>query len=176
MVIHNAGIMKAETIGSNDVAISEETISTNLLGPIRLNSALLPTLKAQPNSTVMTVSSGLAFLPMFSNPTYNATKAAIHSYTQSLRYQLKDTNVQVIELIPPYVQTTLEGNYQAVDPMAMPLKDFVAEVTSILEKTPDVTEVCVENVKPQRNVEASGKYDETFTQFNDAMASLRSTH
>ena len=108
-VIHNAGIMRNENVQRGDVADAEATVTTNLLGPIRLTAALLPLLLSQPHSTLMTVSSGLAFVPLAMTPTYCATKAAIHSYTQSLRYQLKDTNVQVIELIPPYVQTDLMG-------------------------------------------------------------------
>lgn len=169
-VIHNAGIMRAESIASGDIADAEATIATNLLGPIRLNAALLPLLQTQPHAAIMTVSSGLAFLPRAGNPTYCATKAAIHSYTQSLRYQLKDTRVEVLELIPPYVQTDLTGERQANDPMAMPLKDFIAEVMQILETSPGATEICVERVKPLRNAEAGGNYGAFFKHFNDTVA------
>lgn len=172
-VIHNAGIMRAENLLTASAADAEATIATNLLGPILLNTALLPLLLAQPKATVMTVSSGLAFVPLAANPTYCATKAAIHSYTQSLRYQLKATNVQVLELAPPYVQTELMGSRQASDPHAMPLKDFIAEVMSILTHSPDATEICVERVKPLRQAEASGSYDGFFKTFNDAMAAAR---
>jgi uncharacterized oxidoreductase len=103
VVIHNAGIMRPENLTqSTDVADAEATITTNLLGPIRLTAALLPHFLKQPHATIMTVSSGLAFIPMALTPTYNATKAAIHSYSQALRYQLKSTGVEVIELVPPY--------------------------------------------------------------------------
>ena len=112
VVIHNAGIMRPESLRDSAVADAEATIATNLLGPIRLTAALLPLLLKQPHATIMTVSSGLAFLPMATTPSYCLTKAAIHSYTQSLRYQLKDTSVQVQELIPPYVQTELAGARQ----------------------------------------------------------------
>ncbi len=169
-IIHNAGMMQPETIGENDIKIAEETIATNLLGPIRLNSKLLPLLRQQKSGTIMTVSSGLAFMPRASNPTYCATKAAIHSYTQSLRYQLKESNLQVIELIPPYVQTELTGTQQASDPRAMPLKDFIREVMHILESQPDVDEVCVSRVMMQRTAEASGEYEHLFKQFNDALS------
>ena len=80
-VIHNAGIMRPESIQSGELGDAEATIETNLLGPIRLNAALLPLLQAQPQATIMTVSSGLAFVPRADHPTYCATKAAIHSYT-----------------------------------------------------------------------------------------------
>jgi uncharacterized oxidoreductase len=168
VVIHNAGIMQAEEIGNNDLDISRAIIETNLIGQISLNSTLLPMLRKQPKGTIMTVSSGLAFLPGANFPTYNATKAAIHSYTQSLRTQLQKTNLQVIELIPPYVQTELISPQQAHDPNAMPLKDFIDEVTSILETQPDVKEILVDRVMFQRTAEASGEYDARYLQRNQA--------
>jgi uncharacterized oxidoreductase len=145
-------------------------VTTNLLGPWRLTAALLPQLLAQPRATVMTVSSGLAFVPMAMTSSYCATKAAIHSYTQSLRYQLRGTSVQVLELIPPYVQTHLMGARQANDPNAMPLEDFITEAMSILKNSPDATEICVERVKPLRFAERSNDYEAFFTRFNDAIA------
>ena len=99
-VIHNAGIMRPESILQGATDDAEATITTNLLGPIRLTAALLPLLAKQPRATIMTVSSGLAFLPLATTPTYCATKAAVHSYTQSLRYQLKNTNDEVNQLPP----------------------------------------------------------------------------
>src|SRR5215472_5398345 len=136
VVIHNAGIMRPESAPSGAVGDAEAIVTTNLLGPIRLTAALLPHLMKQPRAAIMTVSSGLAFLPLAMTPTYCATKAAIHSYSQSLRYQLKDTNIQVLELIPPYVQTELMGTRQARDPIAMPLKQFIAETMNILRTSP----------------------------------------
>jgi uncharacterized oxidoreductase len=175
VVINNAGIMRAENLlkQPEDLTDAEATITTNLLGPIRLTAALLPLLLKQPHAAVMMVSSGLAFVPMAVTPTYCATKAAIHSYSQSLRYQLKDTQVEVIELVPPYVQTTLMGDHQARDPRAMPLDEFIAEVMDILNKQPDVTEICVQRVYPLRFAAEAGreKYDQFVRQFNDAMAS-----
>eukprot|EP01037_Dinobryon_pediforme_P015233 gene15233-15379_t len=170
VVIHNAGIMRPEQLQMGEVADAEAMIATNLLGPIRLTAALLPLLEKQPQATLMTVSSGLAFLPLAMTPTYCATKAAIHSYTQSLRYQLRDTSVQVIELAPPYVQTELMGAGQASDPRAMPLDAFIAETMHILKTAPGATEICVERVKPLRLAEANGDYDAFFLQFNNAMS------
>ncbi len=173
VVVHNAGIMRAEDLKSGALAEAEATLRTNLLGPIRLTAALLPLLLAQPRAAVMTVSSGLAFLPIAQTPTYCATKAAIHSYTQSLRYQLRDTSVQVLELIPPYVQTELMGPRQASDPRAMPLKDFIADAMNILKNSPDAAEICVEPVKPLRFAEANGNYDTLFRKINDAISAAR---
>lgn len=172
VVIHNAGIMRPEVLQDATTDDAEATIATNLLGPIRLTAALLPILLKQSRAAIMTVTSGLAFVPMAMTPTYCATKAAIHSYTQSLRYQLKNSSVQVLELIPPYVRTELTGPRQASDPNAMPLKDFIAETMNILKTSPDATEICVERVKPQRLAEASGKYDAFFKNYNDAMAAV----
>ena len=170
VVIHNAGIMRPESLQDGAIADAEAMIATNLLGPIRLTAALLPFLQAQPRPAIMTVSSGLAFVPMAMTPTYCATKAAIHSYTQTLRYQLRDTSVQVLELIPPYVQTELMGPRQANDPNAMPLEDFIAETMTILKTSPEAIEICVERVKPLRFAEASGGYDAFFKKFNNAMS------
>jgi uncharacterized oxidoreductase len=173
VVIHNAGIMRPENLldASGSLTDAEAIITTNLLGPIRLTTALLPQLQKQPQATIMTVSSGLAFIPMAITPTYCATKAAIHSWSQSLRYQLKSTNVEVVELAPPYVQTELMGSAQAADPRAMPLNDYLNEVIEIIKTQPNTTEILVERVKPLRFAEHSGpeKYAAFFKQFNDAM-------
>jgi uncharacterized oxidoreductase len=172
VVIHNAGIMRPENLldPAGALATADATITTNLLGPIRLNAALLPHLLKKPKASIMTVSSGLGFIPLALTPTYCATKAAIHSYSQSLRYQLKDTSVEVIELAPPYVQTELMGSAQASDPRAMPLREFIDEAMSILKTQPDVREVLVERVKPLRFAEMNGveKYAALFKTFNDA--------
>jgi uncharacterized oxidoreductase len=173
VVIHNAGIMRPDNLLDHPEHVSdaEAIITTNLLGPIRLTAALLPHLKKQPNATIMTVSSGLAFVPLAFTPTYCATKAAIHSWSGSLRYQLQSTNIRVVELIPPYVQTELMGVGQAADPRAMPLKDYLDEVINIIKTQPNATEILVERVKPLRFAASNGqeKYDAFFKQFNDAM-------
>jgi uncharacterized oxidoreductase len=170
VLIDNAGIMRPENLLAQpeDLSDAEVTVMTNLLGPIRLTAALLPLLKKQLCATIMTVSSGLAFVPMTMTPTYCATKAAIHSYTQSLRYQLKETTVEVLELIPPYVATTLMGEHQAEDPRAMPLGEFITEVMDILKTQPATTEICVKNVRPLRFAAEGGqeKYEQVFQGLN----------
>ncbi len=167
VVIHNAGIMRPERLTEPETADAEAHIATNLLGPIRLNAALIPHLLKQPKAAVLTLTSGLAFAPMAMNPTYCATKAAIHSWTQSLRYQLRNTAVEVIELAPPYVQTHLQGERQANDPNAMPLEDYIAETMRLLQQQPTPQEVLVERVKPQRFAERDGKYDGFFATLNE---------
>ncbi len=169
VLINNAGIMRMEKLKAEevDVATAEATIATNLLGPIRLTAALLPLLRKQAQSAIMNVSSGLAFVPWAYTPTYCATKAAIHSYTQSLRWQLRGTTTQVLELIPPYVATDLMSG--ASDPRAMPLERFIAEVMEILKAQPAATEISVESVKPLRSAAESGRYDTVFQRLNEAM-------
>ena len=176
VLVNNAGIMRAEKLlASNDPAQNylpdaEAIVATNLLGPIRLIAALLPQLQKQPHSAIMNVSSGLAFLPLTLTPTYCATKAAIHSYTLSLRYQLKATSTEVLELVPPYVATDLMSG--ASDPRAMPLNQFIAEVMAILKTQPTPPEICVENVKRLRFAAESGKFDAIFEGLNAAMADV----
>ncbi len=166
VVIHNAGIMRPEDSKAGNSDVAEATIATNLLGPIRLTTPLLPHLLGQVHAAILTVSSGLAFVPMAGTITYSATKAAIHSYSESLRHQLAGSSVQVIEIAPPYVQTELMGSHQAHDPYAMPLKDFIAEVIEILSSDQGVKEVLVERVKFLRFAESKGNYAEVFSQIN----------
>ena len=165
-VINNAGIMKPETLsgGVFDLSIVEETLNINLLGTIRLTAALLPHLLTRPSATVVTVSSGLAFVPLAATPTYNATKAAIHSWSQSLRHQLKDTSVKVVEWAPPAVATDLMPGH-AEDPNSMPLADFIGESVALFEAGHD--EVLVERVKLLSGAEGRGEYAKVFGILND---------
>jgi uncharacterized oxidoreductase len=166
VLINNAGIMRMEKLQAQqpDLVDAEAIVSTNLLGPIRLTAALLPQLQKQPYSVVMNVSSGLAFVPLHVTPTYCATKAAVHSYTESLRWQLRGTMTEVLELIPPYVATDLLNG--ASDPRAMPLDKYIAEVMEILTTQPEVVEICVENAKRLRFAAAGGHYDQVFQGLN----------
>jgi uncharacterized oxidoreductase len=167
VLVNNAGIMRAENLTDAQAALpdAEAMIATNLLGPIRLSTALLPHLMAQHASTIINVSSGLAFVPLAITPTYSATKAALHSYTQSLRYQLRDTSVEVLELAPPMVQTDLMPG-QAVNPMGMPLADYVSEVMGLLAQNPTPAEICVDRVHILRGAEREGRFDQVFAMIN----------
>jgi uncharacterized oxidoreductase len=165
ILINNAGIMASEDIGrSRDLGIAEATVTTNLLGPIRLTNVLVDRLKGRPHAAIINVSSGLASVPLVSAPTYSATKAAIHSYTLSLREQLKG-QVEVIELIPPGVQTDLTPG-QSTREGYMPLDDYIDEVMSLFAIQPTPPEIAVERVKFLRNAEAEGRFAHTFTALN----------
>ncbi|GAA0951162.1 SDR family oxidoreductase [Kribbella koreensis] len=160
-----SGIMRPENLldpGHLDTA--EATITTNLLGTIRTIAAFTPYLVTRPDATILTVSSGLAFTPLALTATYNATKAAVHSYTQSLRLQLAGTGVQVIELVPPHVATTLMGMQDA--PSAMPVEDFLTETMAILHDRPDVEEVTVQRVGFLRDAERENRLPEAIAALN----------
>jgi uncharacterized oxidoreductase len=159
VVVAMAGIMQPEDMRTAGfLATAETTVVTNLLGPLRLIAAFTEFLATRPNAAFVTVSSGLAFVPLPFTPTYNATKAAIHSLSRGLRVQLADTGVQVIELVPPAVQTALM-NQQDSD-TAMPLEDYLSETMTLLETQPEADEILVERVKFLRNAELEGRYDQ----------------
>jgi uncharacterized oxidoreductase len=166
-VILNAGIMEGEDYTANPISldVAERTIATNLLAPIRLAAALLPHLQTRPQAALVTMSSGLAFVPKAANPVYSATKAAIHSWTQSLRHQLQDTTVAVHEIAPPLVATDLTPGQSQVA-AALPLQDFIDEVTEILSRPEVPNEVLVSRVNFLRNAESEGRYAVTFEVIN----------
>lgn len=171
VLINNAGIAGHEdyTADAIDLTRAVNTIQTNITGVVQLSAALLPTLRAQPASTLMVTTSGLAFVAYPPGPVYSATKAFMHNWLNALRVQLRKTSVEVLELAPPYVQTELGGPQQASDPRAMPLDAYISEVMQILENgTTENGEILVERVKPLRTAERDGKYQ----QFLDAFASM----
>jgi uncharacterized oxidoreductase len=141
-VFNNSGVQRRHEFAAgkpvDDPAMLAE-IQTNLLGLIRVTSEFLPHLKSQQGATLLNVSSGLAFVPLAVFPVYCATKAAVHSFSLSLRHQLRDSNVKVIELIPPYVATELGGSSQAPAGALrqMPLETFIAETIKELEGDDD---------------------------------------
>ncbi len=158
VLVNNAGIMRFENITEErELGDAEATIATNLLGPIRLIDGLIEHLKAQENAAIINVTSGLAFVPMPRTATYSATKAAMHSYTVSLRAKLEG-KVEVIELAPPAVQTELTPG-QSTREGYMPLDQFIEETMLgfTAEETPQ--EVLTQNVLFLRNAEAEGRFD-----------------
>lgn len=163
VLVNNAGIMRYENIAAQrDLADAEATIATNLLGPIRLIDALVDHLADQPDAAIVNVTSGLAFVPLFAAATYSASKAAMHSYTVSLREALQG-KVEVIELAPPAVQTDLTaGQRDAVG--YLPLDAFIGEVMAQFALQPTPKEILVEAVKFLRNAEAEGRFAERVAQ------------
>ena len=164
VLINNAGIMNIDDASSAiDERLLVSTLTTNLMGPIRMTGALIEHLKRQTEATVINTTSVLGFVPLAVTAVYSSTKAAMHSYTMSLRYKLKGTQVRVLELAPPWVQTDLLGSNN--EPRAMPLAAFIEETMRVLGT--DADEVLVESAKPLRN--NAGPHEAALvTQFNDA--------
>ncbi|ATY31799.1 SDR family oxidoreductase [Sphingomonas psychrotolerans] len=172
VLINNAGIMRFEALDTRrDLADAEATITTNLLGPIRLTNALIEHLAARGDAAIVNVTSGLAFVPLVDTPTYNATKAAIHSYTVSLREALKG-KVEVIELAPPAVQTGLTPGQES-RPGYQPLDEFIDEVMALLGQQPTPGEILVERVKGLRFAEREGRFDTALAQMGEMARKAR---
>ncbi|KQB53515.1 oxidoreductase [Pseudomonas endophytica] len=166
VLINNAGVIDWEDLTNPDsLATAEAIVTTNLLGTIRMVYAFTPHLIKQPNATIINVSSSLAFVPLPATPTYCASKAAVHSFTQSLRVQLEDTSIEVVELAPPAVRTTLLG--QETDEQAMPLEAFLDEIFELLNTTPTPSELVVERTKPLRFAEANGSHAEVLRKLTE---------
>src|ERR1700726_1529671 len=165
VLINNAGVMQMDdAAGKIDDQLLTSTVTTNLLGPIRLTSALIEHLKKQPKATVIYNSSALAFVPLALTAIYSSTKAALHSYVLSQRYKLKATSVSVLEISPPWVQTDLLNSSK--ESRAMPLKDFIEETMKLLGT--DAKEIVVERAKPFRNNPGPNE-SALVTEFNDSM-------
>ena len=165
VLVNNAGILKYEDItAARDLTDAESTIATNLLGPIRLTDALIAQLQSQSDAAIVNVTSGLAFVPMPAASTYSATKAALHSYTMSLRAKLADS-IEVIEVAPPAVQTNLTPG-QSTREGYMPLADFIEETMAQFEGDSTPGEVLTTNVEFFRNAERDGKMDEALAMTN----------
>src|ERR1700727_254302 len=147
VLVPMAGIMRIEDWRRPQefLASAESVITTNVLGPIRLIAAFIEHLQKQPDAAIVTVSSGLAFTPLGVTPSYNASKAAIHLLSESIRLQYADTTVQVIELVPPSVRTSLVPGQESNE-VAMPLDAFIAEAIGVFETQPHAKEIQVEGV------------------------------
>ncbi|WP_406495943.1 SDR family NAD(P)-dependent oxidoreductase [Streptomyces sp. NBC_01604] len=161
VLVNNAGIQLLESVlDPAGLQVAEDHVAINLLGPIRMTYAFLPLLVGKDDAVVMNVTSALAFVPFPITPTYSATKAALHSFSESLRIQLAgaDAGVQVIEVVPAGVRTTLMG--QQDSDQSMPLDDFLTETLDLLREKPDAKELVVEPARFIRDAVATGSYDD----------------
>lgn len=160
VLINNAGIMQPDTVaGKIDDALLTSTMSTNVLGPIRMTSALIEHLKSRKSAVVAYTSSVLAFVPLAVTGIYSSTKAALHSYVLSQRFMLRNTGVRVIEIAPPWVRTELMNSQEAEQ--AMPLDQFIAETMAILgtdadENVVDAAKQFRSNVGPNEHAFVNG--------------------
>ncbi len=155
VLINNAGIMPFDdAAGRIDDKVSRQILDTNLLGPIRLTSALIEHLKRQPHATIIHNTSVLAYVPLAVTAVYSASKAALHSYALSQRFQLRNTTVRVQEIAPPWVDTDLIK--KSGDPRAMPLDIFIERTLAGLAT--DAEEVFVEEIRMLRDNPGSGEH------------------
>lgn len=159
ILVSCAGISGAEVpTTARNLSRAEKMVETNFLGPVRVIDALVDHLKGRPAAAIVVVSSGTGFVPYPAAPTYSASKAALHSYTVSLRALLRDA-LQVIEIIPPQVATDLmEGLKDS--PYSVPLEKFADDVMALLVAQPSADEIIVDEVKPFRFAERDGKIRE----------------
>jgi uncharacterized oxidoreductase len=115
ILINNAGIQREIDFkkGTADLLSGEDEIEINLQAPVQLSALFIPHLMKQRESAIVNISSGLAFVPVAIMPVYCATKAAIHSFSMSLRHQLRDTSIKVFEIIAPTTDTELDRGARA---------------------------------------------------------------
>lgn len=169
VLVANAGISRTEDMAAPgwNSADAEAIVSTNILGVLRVAAAFLPLLRQQPHATLVATSSALAFVPRADFPTYCASKAFLHSWLVSLRHQLRNVPIEVLELSPPYVRTELTGPQQATDPRAMALDAYVAEVLDMLDRGNHPRgEILLERDQRRRWAERDGAYDTVFATLN----------
>ncbi|GAA4668461.1 SDR family oxidoreductase [Frondihabitans cladoniiphilus] len=171
VVVTMSGVMLLEDLRDPaHFAAAQTTVDTNVLGTIRVVDAFTPHLIARGSGTVVTVSSGIGFLPFPLMPTYAASKAAVHAYSEALRLQLAGTGVEVSELVPPAVATTPEQ--KEANPRALDLSDYLDEVMALLSATPTPDELLVEGVKMHRWAERDGTYAELVAQRSQSLSML----
>lgn len=168
-VVTMAGITAPEDLRDPaHFATAQNIIGVNLLGTIRVIDAFTPHLLVRGAGAIITVSSGIAFLPFPLMPTYGASKAAVHAYSEALRAQLAGTGVEVAELVPPAVATSLgSGN-----PNALPVDAYGAEVMELLAQDPTPREILVKGVLRHRWAERDRTYDDLVAQRSRALATL----
>ena len=173
VLIAMAGIMAPEDVPSGGfLPVAERIVETNVLGPLRLLAAFVGQLETRPHAAFITVSSGLAHTPLAATPTYNGTKAFIHRFSETIRLQLAGTPVQVIELVPPAVQTELMPG-GSTDERYLPLEDFADEVMTLLEAQPQAREILVDAVKFLRFAEVEGRYDAAVAAVNPQLTAAK---
>lgn len=171
VVVTMSGLMLTEDLRDPaHIAAAEATIATNLLGTIRVIDAFTQHLIARGCGTFVTVTSGIAFLPFPLMPTYGASKAGVHAYSEALRAQLLGTGVEVVELVPPAVATRPE--HKQMNPNALDLDAFLDEVMTLLAENPTPNEVLVKGVHMHRWAEREGTYAELVARRSQALANL----
>jgi len=170
VVVTMSGVMLMEDLRDPaHFADAEKTVQVNLLGTIRVIDAFTPHLIGVGHADVITVSSGIAFLPFPLMPTYGASKAGVHAYTEALRAQLASADVHVTELVPPAVAT---AGQEKVNPAALPLDGYLDEAMALLTGEPAPQEIVVDAAQRLRWAERDGTYAGLLAQRSQALSSL----
>jgi short-subunit dehydrogenase involved in D-alanine esterification of teichoic acids len=170
VVVTMSGVMRMEDLRDPAHALAAETtIAVNLLGTIRVIDAFTPHLLERGDADIITVSSGIAFLPFPPMPSYGASKAGVHAYTEALRAQLDNTGVRVTELVPPAVAT---AGQEKVNPAALPLDGYLDEALALLSGEPTPTEVVVTAAQRLRWAERDGTYADLLAARSQALSML----
>lgn len=170
VVVTMSGVMLIEDLRDPaHFSQAETTIAVNLLGTIRVLDAFTPHLITRGGGDLVTVSSGIGFLPFPLMPTYGASKAGVHAYTESLRAQLAGTGVQVTELIPPAVAN---AGQEKLNPAALPLDDYLDEVISLITESPTPNEVVVTAARRLRWAERDGSYADLMQRRSESLSAL----
>jgi short-subunit dehydrogenase involved in D-alanine esterification of teichoic acids len=174
-VVTMSGVMLPEDLRDPaHFSAAQATVDVNLLGTIRVIDAFTPHLTGRGAGTIITVTSGIGFLPFPVMPTYAASKAGVHAYSEALRAQLDGTGVEVAELVPPAVAVTPAA--KEVNPRALGLAEFATEVMHLLQADPTPREILVKGVLMHRWAERDGTYDELVAQRSRALAMLPGRH
>lgn len=134
VLVNNAGIQQRVNLlnAPNDWKYYQKELAINMEGPIHLSMLFIPHFKKQKEATIINITSGLAIQPGIWVPVYSATKAAMHSFTVTMRQQLEDTGVEVVEVLPPAVNTDLGG--AGLHTFGAPLHDFITGIFDGLRK------------------------------------------
>jgi len=170
LVVAMSGVMLFEDLRDpSHFAAAQTTVEVNLLGTIRVLDAFTPHLLERGVGDLVTVSSGIAFLPFPVMATYAASKAGVHAYSEALRAQLAGTGVEVTELIPPAVAS---GGQETVNPAALPLDGFLDEVIGLLSQNPTPPEIVVKQALQHRWAEKNGTYAELVAARSRSLSSL----
>jgi short-subunit dehydrogenase involved in D-alanine esterification of teichoic acids len=170
VVVTMSGVMMMEDLQDwSHAASAETTITVNLLGTIRVIDAFTSHLLGRGDADIITVSSGIAFLPFPPMPSYGASKAGVHAYTEALRAQLAGTGVRVTELVPPAVAT---AGQEKVNPAALPLDHYLDEALVLLTAEPTPNEIVVTAAQRLRWAERDGTYAELLAARSQALSML----
>jgi len=170
VVVTMSGVMLPEDLRDpGHITAAESTIAVNLLGTIRVVDAFTPHLVGRGSGDLVTVTSGIAFLPFPLMPTYGASKAGVHAYTEALRAQLAGTGVGVTELVPPAIAT---AGQEQVNPAALPLADYLDEVVELITAEPTPHEVVVRAAQVHRWAERDGTYAELVRRRSQSLSTL----